>query len=157
LFIGLYSAGQACLNPTLNTIGLREMPEGKIRVGSGIIAMSRGLGETFGIVVISLLLERQAFINLSFMTPSQGSHLSGVLSYDVLSRLRQLMLQAGDYGAALQSQAHSYLSYTLLNEAVTRGYQDLFLLIAGAYFVMLLTAALFLRPAGRKAQLARPT
>ena len=152
LFIGLYSAGQACLNPTLNTISLREMPEGKTRVGSGIIAMSRGLGETFGIVVISLLLERQAFINLSFMTPPQESNLSGVLSYDVLSRLRQLMLQAGDYGAALQTQAHSFLSYTLLNEAVTRGYQDLFLLIAGAYFVMLLTAALFLRPAKREAQ-----
>jgi EmrB/QacA subfamily drug resistance transporter len=149
LFIGLYSAGQACLNPPLNTIGLRAIPEGNTRMGSGIITMSRGLGESFGVAIMSFLLERQAFINLSLISPAQEANLSEVGRYAVLSRLQSLLLQAGEYGTTLKTHAQSLLSYTLLNEAVTRSYQDLFLLIAALYVLLLVISALFLPNSGK--------
>jgi DHA2 family multidrug resistance protein len=143
-FIGLYSAGQACLNPPLNTLGLRALPEGKSRMGSGIINMIRGLGESFGVVIMSLLLERQTFLNVGSLSPYQDAYISEATRYRTFSQMHHLFHQAGEYGIALQSRAEDLLSYILFNEAVTRAYQDLFLLIAALYLGLLVISLLFL-------------
>jgi DHA2 family multidrug resistance protein len=157
LFISMQSVGQACVNAPLNTIGFRASPEGKTRMASGILAMSRSLGESFGVASLSFLLERQTFLNLGSMTPLQKAYLSEAVRYGVFSQLRHLMLHAGKYGAALQTHARSFLSYTLLNEALTRSYQDLFFLIAALYVSMFVASALFLPTARKKVDPVRTT
>lgn len=142
--LSVKSIGQSSLNAPLNTVALNALPEGKARMGSGIIGMARGLGETFGIAVLSFLLERYAFINLTTMSPVHGAQLSEGQRFEAISHLRGLLLKAGLYGSALEERAQSLLAYTLLNEALTRAYQQLFLLIAGIY-ILLTLLVFFLR------------
>ncbi|MGH7771161.1 MAG: DHA2 family efflux MFS transporter permease subunit [Candidatus Binatia bacterium] len=142
--LSVKSVGQSCLNAPLNMVALNALPEGRARMGSGIIGMARGLGEAFGIAILSFLLERYTFVNLISMSPVQGAHLSEGQRFEAISQLKGLLLQAGSYGSALEDRAHSLLGYTLLNEALTRSYQELFLLI-GAIYVFLTILAFFLR------------
>ncbi len=144
LLIGIKSVGQSTINAPLNTIALSNLPEGKARMGSGIMGLSRGLGESFGIAILTFLLEKHIFFNLDSMIPPQGARLTEVTRYEVLSQIRSFLLHAGEFGAALQDRAQSLLGYSLLTEAVTRAYQDLFLLI-GAMYAGLVIAVFFLR------------
>jgi EmrB/QacA subfamily drug resistance transporter len=134
--LSVKSLGQSSLNAPLNTVALNALPEGRARMGSGIIGLARGLGEAFGIAVLSFLLERYAFINLATMSPAQVAQLSEGQRYEAISHLRGLLLRAGLFGTALEERAQSLLAYTLLNEALTRAYQEIFLLIAGIYVVL---------------------
>jgi hypothetical protein len=102
------------------------------------------LGEAFGITILTLLLERYTFFNIDSMTPLQGARLPEAARYEVLSQIRRLLLHGGEYGTALDSRAQSLLGFSLLNEAMTRAYNDLFLLIA-AMFAGLIITIFFLR------------
>ncbi len=86
--VGLKSVGQSSLIAPLNAIALGAIPEGKARMGSGIVGLVRGLGEAFGIIALSGLLERGTVLNLNSMIPLQGPHLSGIERYEVLSQIR---------------------------------------------------------------------
>lgn len=142
--LSMRSVGQSSLNAPLNTVALGALPEGRARMGSGILGLSRGLGEAFGVACLSFLLERHAFFNLTSMTPPQGAYLSVGERVEVLSELRALLMRAGQFGSALEAKAQSLLAHTLLSEALTHAYQNLFLLIAGIY-VVLAFLVLFLR------------
>ncbi len=142
--IAMKSVGQSTINAPLNTVALGTLPEGSARMGSGIIGLSRGLGEAFGITILTFLLERYTFLNIDSMTPLQGARLPEAARYEVLSQIRSLLLHGGEYGTALESRAQSLLGFSLLNEAMTRAYNDLFLLIA-AMFAGLIISIFFLR------------
>ncbi|MFQ5902151.1 MAG: DHA2 family efflux MFS transporter permease subunit [Candidatus Binatia bacterium] len=137
LLIAFKSAGQSVINAPLNTVALGALPEGKVRMGSGIIGLSRGLGESFAIAILSFLLERHTFLNLESMTPLRGAHLSETVRHNVLTQIQGILLHAGEYGTALEDKAQALLGYSLLKEAVTRAYQEIFLLIAVIYILMI--------------------
>ena len=140
--IGLKSVGQASLNAPLNAVALGSLPDGKARMASGIIGMTRGLGESFGITTLSFLLERYAFFNANTLNPLQDPRLSEPERLAILSEIRDLLVQAGEFGMALQNKALSLLSHTLLNEAMTQAYHDLFVLIAGMYGALIVSVLL---------------
>ncbi len=148
--IAIKSVGQSTINAPLNTIALANLPEGRVRMGSGIIGLSRGLGEAFGLTTLTLLLERYTFLNVDSMTPLQGARLAEVARYEMLSQIRDLLRHGGEFGIALENRAQSLLGYSLLNEAMTRAYNDLFLLI-GAMFAGLVIAVFFLGSRGKTA------
>jgi MFS family permease len=141
----VYGLSTLTLNAPLNTVALSALPEGKARMGSGIIGMTRDLGGAFGVAVLSFLLERYTYLNTDAMSPLRGAHLSEGPRSEVVSQLRVLLIRAGEHGNALENKVQSLLDYTLLNEALTHAYQDLFLLIGSIYLVML-ACAFFLRP-----------
>jgi DHA2 family multidrug resistance protein len=144
LCLCLKSVGESSLNAPLNTVALGALPEGRARMGSGIIGMSRGLGEAFGVGVFSFLLERYAYVNLYSIPPLQGAAFVTSERFEAISHIRGLLIQAGQFGLALEERAQSLLAHTLITQALTRAYQDLFLLIAVIY-LGLMVIALFLR------------
>lgn len=150
ILLSFKSFGQSSLNAPLNAVALNLLPEGKARMGSGIIGTARGLGEAFGIAIMTSLLERYTFLNLSSMTPAQRPLLAGETRQEALAHIGGLLRHAGEYGSALRMKAESLLGYTLLNEALTRAYQDIFLLIALLYAVLALCVP-FLHHERRKA------
>ena len=113
-------------------------------MGSGIIGMSRGLGEAFGIGVFSFLLERYAYLNLYSIPPLQGAAFVTSERIEAISNIRGLLIHAGQFGAAVEARAQSLLAHTLITQALSRAYQDLFFLIALIY-VGLMAIALLLR------------
>ncbi len=143
-FMCVQSIGQSSLNAPLNTVALAAIPEGQARMGSGMIGMTRGLGEAFSIGVLSFLLERYAFFNLYSIPPLQGAPFSAIERLRALAHIRELLIDAGQFGFALQERARSLLAHTLIDQALTQAYQDLFLLIAVLNGGLLLVA-LFLR------------
>ncbi len=140
--VGLKSVGQSSLNAPLNAVALGSLPDGNVRMASGIIGMTRGLGESFGITTLSLLLERYSFFNLRSLNPLQSSRFSEPERLTILSEMRDLLVQAGEFGMTLQNKALSLLGHTLLNEAMTQAYHDLFILIAGIYGVLIVNVML---------------
>jgi hypothetical protein len=143
-FMCVKSVGQSSLNAPLNTVALAAIPEGHARMGSGMIGMTRGLGEAFSVAVLSFLLERYAFFNLYSIPPLQGAPFAASERLHVLTDIHGLLIAAGQYGLALEERARSLLAHTLINQALTQAYQDLFFLI-GVLHVGLLVIALFLR------------
>jgi len=131
------SVGQSTINAPLNTIALGAMPPGESRMGSGILGLSRGLGEAFGIAILSVLLESFIFHRVDAMTPLLGARLTEASRAGVLEEIRRILEQAGQYGVALEDRAHSLLGFSLLNESVTEAYHTLFLLIAAMYIALL--------------------
>ena len=144
LCLCLNSIGESSLNAPLNTVALGVLPEGRARMGSGIIGMSRGLGEAFGVGVFSFLLERYAYLNLYSIPPLQGAAFVTSERFEAISHIRGLLIQAGQFGAALEERAQSLLAHGLITQALTRAYQDLFFLIALIY-LGLIAVAFFLR------------
>jgi EmrB/QacA subfamily drug resistance transporter len=143
-FMCVKSVGQSSLNAPLNTVALAAIPEGRARMGSGMIGMTRGLGEAFSVAVLTFLLERYAFFNLYSIPPLQGAAFAQSERLHALSHIQDLLINAGQYGLALEERARSLLAHTLVNQALTQAYQDLFFLI-GVLHVGLLIIALFLR------------
>jgi MFS transporter, DHA2 family, multidrug resistance protein len=144
VFMCIRSIGQSSLNAPLNTVALAAIPEGRARMGSGMIGMTRGLGEAFSIAVLSVLLERHTFFNLYSIPTLQGAPFAASERLRVLGQIHGLLIHAGQYGLALQERARSLLAHTLINQALTQAYQDLFFLI-GMLNLSLLVIALFLR------------
>ncbi len=148
-FLCLKSVGEASLNAPLNTVALAALPEGRARMGSGMIGMTRGLGEAFGIGVFSFLLERYVYFNLYSIPPLQGTTFVSGERFEALAHIRDLLVQAGQMGLALEQRAESLLGHALISQALTRAYQDLFFLIALIY-VALVMIAFFLRTSTRE-------
>jgi DHA2 family multidrug resistance protein len=149
LFLCLKSFGESSLNAPLNTLALGALPEGRARMGSGIIGMSRGLGEAFGVGVFSFLLERYAYLNLYSIPPLQGAAFVTGERFEALAHIRGLLIQAGQFGLAVEERAQSLLAHTLITQALSRAYQDLFFVIALIY-LGLIAVAFFLRtPKGK--------
>jgi EmrB/QacA subfamily drug resistance transporter len=143
-FMCVKSVGQSSLNAPLNTVALSALPEGKVRMGSGMIGMTRGLGEAFSIGVVSFLLERFAYFNLYSIPELQGALFSSIQRLGALSEIRTLLIHAGQFGGALEARAESLLAHALISQALTQAYQDIFLLIALLHSG-LIVIALFLR------------
>jgi hypothetical protein len=144
------SIGQSSLNAPLNTVALSALPDGRARMGSGMIGMTRGLGEAFSIGVVSFLLERFAYFNLYSIPELQGALFSSIQRLGALSEIRTLLIQAGQFGSALEARAESLLAHALISQALTQAYQDIFLLIALLHSG-LIVIALFLRVKTKKA------
>jgi DHA2 family multidrug resistance protein len=142
--LSMKSVGQSSLNAPLNVVALGSLPEGKSRMGSGMIGLSRGLGEAFGIAVLTFLLERYTFVNLEYMSPARAGHLSEAQQFETIAQMKNLLVQAGHFGSALDERAHSLLGHSLLNEALTRGYQEIFIVITWIY-IFLAALVFFLR------------
>ncbi|MSP36949.1 MAG: DHA2 family efflux MFS transporter permease subunit [Deltaproteobacteria bacterium] len=151
VFLCLKSFGESSLNAPLNTLALGALPEGRARMGSGIIGMSRGLGEAFGVGVFSFLLERYAYMNLYSIPPLQGAAFVTSERFEALAHIRGLLVQAGQFGLAVEERAESLLAHTLITQALARAYQDLFFLIALIY-VGLIAIAFFFRTNKRETQ-----
>ncbi|HZD42051.1 MAG TPA: DHA2 family efflux MFS transporter permease subunit, partial [Terriglobales bacterium] len=98
LFMCVRSIGQSSLNAPLNTVALAAIPEGRARMGSGMIGMTRGLGEAFSIAVLSFLLERYAFFNLYSIPPLQGAPFAASVRLNALTQIDSLLIHAGHYG-----------------------------------------------------------
>jgi len=144
IFMCIKSIGQSSLNAPLNTVALAALPEGRARMGSGMIGMTRGLGEAFSIAVFSFLLERYAFFNLYSIAPLVGDPVAASERLLILTQIHGLLADAGQFALSMQERANSLLAHTLVNQALTRSYQDMFFLI-GVLHVGLLIVALFLR------------
>lgn len=143
-FMCVKSVGQSSLNAPLNTVALAAIPEGRARMGSGMIGMTRGLGEAFSVAVLTFLLERHAFFNLYAIPPLQGEAFAAAERLRALDHIQGLLIDSGHHGLAFAERARSLLAHTLIHQALTRAYQDLFLMIA-ALHVGLLIIALFIR------------
>lgn len=138
VLVAFKSVGQSFLNGPLNTIALSALPEGTARMGSGMMGLVRGLGDAFGVVCVTLLLDRYTFLNLTEMTPSVDARLSRPLRDQTLSQIQSLLLGAGEQLATVGDKITSLLGYSLLSEAVLQAYHDLFFLIGSLYFIMIL-------------------
>ena len=144
VFLCLKSVGESSLNAPLNTLALGALPEGRARMGSGIIGMSRGLGEAFGVGVFSFLLERSAYLNLYSIPPLQGAAFVANERFEALAHIRGLLIQAGQFAVAVEQRAESLLAHSLITQALALAYQDLFFVIALIY-LGLMALAFFLR------------
>lgn len=137
-------------NSPTNFAALRVLPEGTVRMGSGLYSLVRGIASSFGVAMGATLLERQVQVHVLRFAEDAGHVMDSL--HDTLGGLQSHLTHLGE-SAPLQPLA--LLVQYLHQEAIFAAYQDIFIL-GGLLSVLTLLPVFFLpgRQHERAAKLA---
>ena len=139
IFLG---AGIGFMMVPLMTASLAGLTGNDLGDGSGLFNMTRQLGGTIGIALISTILSQR----MHFHNTMIAEHVS-IYSPETLSRFnmyQQFFMSKGSPIDIARERALAAMNQTILGQAAIMSYNDLFLLIALA-FALILPFILFLR------------
>jgi DHA2 family multidrug resistance protein len=127
----------------LNAASLLLLPPDKVRMGSGLInILQQGVGGTVGLALMTTVLQRQTDVHTRLLDQSQA--MTSVRWEDVLSRVQDVVVQAGDIGEVATAKTMALIYRHLLQQATLTAYQDCFILLA-AMSLCVFPLVLFLR------------
>jgi DHA2 family multidrug resistance protein len=113
----------------LNAASLLLLPLDKVRMGSGLInILQQGVGGTVGLALMTTVLQRQTAVHTRQL--DQFQEMTAVRWEDVLSRIQDVVVQAGDIGEVAAVKTMALLYQHLLQQAALTAYQDCFILLA---------------------------
>lgn len=143
--------GMALIIPSLNASALRALTSEQLHRGSGTINFIRQLGGACGVTALVVVIERRTQFHVEAMAATQTAANSTTL--ELLSKVRELLAQAGVSQDALGPGALHYLGEIIEAQASARGFHDGFMLIA-IVFVLAVIPAWNLGKARRRARSA---
>jgi MFS transporter, DHA2 family, multidrug resistance protein len=111
----------------LSMVALRSLPVSEVANAAGLYNLSRQLGGSFGVALLSTLVERQAKVHRSYL----GEHVSALepAGWERLTALQNMFLLRGaDPDSALQA-ARAGLEHTLQTQALVLAFADAYLAI----------------------------
>lgn len=127
----------------LNAASLLLLPPDKVRMGSGLInILQQGVGGTVGLALMTTVLQRQTAVHTHLLDQSQA--MTSLRWEDVISRVQDVVVQAGDIGEVATAKTMALLYRHLLQQAALTAYQDCFILLA-AMSLSVFPLVLFLR------------
>lgn len=120
--------GMALLIPSLSASALRALDAEQLHAGSGTINFIRQLGGSCGVTLLVILIEQRTQFHATSMAATQTP--DNTASRELLSKVRELLAQAGVPENALGPGALHYLGEVVEAQASARGFSDGFLIIA---------------------------
>ena len=138
----ILSASLAFLFVPINTVAYSRLPKQVYDQAAGLINLSRNLGASFGISVVTTTLARRAQFHQNVLS----SHMTefNPIYTQMAERIKDGLIYKGEnaYTAAIQSKAILY--HILQQQAVTLSYVDAFWLL-GVMFLAVIPLTFFLR------------
>jgi len=142
LLVIFQRGGFGMIHSAINTAVMRTLPEADRSMGSGLHNLHRGIGMSFGVAFCSMLLEKRLAVH-SVLLGQQHDHFA--LSVEqTLDGFRDLLLQGGVVGQAMQTQALSALQHLMDNHVRVAAYTDCFAILA-LFFLGSIIPAWFIR------------
>jgi MFS transporter, DHA2 family, multidrug resistance protein len=129
------SFGEALLFVPINAAAFYYVPREKTNNGTGLMNLSRNIGGSLGIAVVTTMLARRAQFHQSIlaahMTPANESFRT------VVAGAQQLMLAQGADAARASGQAHGLMYGLLQKQSAMMAFADAFWLLGIVYFAMI--------------------
>lgn len=115
---------QGLVNSPSNFAALRALPEGSVRMGSGLFSLVRGISSAFGVAMSATLLERQRHIHLMWFSEDTGR-----VANSLTETLHGLQKHVAPFGTSANSVSLSFAALVryISEEAVFAAYRDLFI------------------------------
>lgn len=134
---------------SLATLG--PLPKADVGAGSGFYNLSRQLGGTFGIAVLTVTLDHQLAVHRAQLVEHLPS--TSPLLQQRLAQMQALLLSSGADAERARRQALELLSHALDRQAALLAYGDVFRLVA-LVFLLAIPLVLLLGRGGRAAAAA---
>ena len=116
--------GLALLFVPINAMGFAHAPRDKVNAATGIINLSRNLGASFGISLVTAMIANRAQVHqtqlVSHLTPSDPTYLAW------LERARQMLVLRGFTPADAVQKANGMLGNILNQQANTLSFMEVF-------------------------------
>lgn len=112
----------------LSLATLAPLPRADVGAGSGFYNLSRQLGGTFGIAVLTVVLDHQLAVHRARLVEHLPS--TSTLLQQRLSQMQAVLLAAGGDAETARRQALELLSHSLDRQAALLAYGDVFRLVA---------------------------
>ena len=130
----LRSVTRGFIQSPIMTITMATLPDHQVRLGAGLRGLLNSLGGTFGIAFAGIVLQYRLAVRTYLVGENQS--LDAFEHIQMVDRVRQRLLEAGEEPALLPVQTEATVSRWVVQEATTMAYHDLFYLTAA---VVLLT------------------
>jgi MFS transporter, DHA2 family, multidrug resistance protein len=132
----------------LSTVGLRSLSSADIAKGSGMYSLFRQLGGSFGIAILSMILDRRADVHLSALSRHVG--LYDAATVERLAAMSQRFTDAGLDPDQATFAANAVLNRSLHAAASMQSFYDAYFFIGVLFLVALPGAFLLAREAPGK-------
>jgi DHA2 family multidrug resistance protein len=139
IFLG---TGIGLMMVPLMTASLAGLTGKDLGDGSGLFNMTRQLGGTIGIALISTILSKRMHFHNTMI--AEHVNIYNPEAYSRFNMLQQFFMSKGSSVDAAQNKGLAVMNQSILGQATIMSYEDLFLLIAMA-FALILPFILFLR------------
>jgi MFS transporter, DHA2 family, multidrug resistance protein len=128
----------------LSLAALGPLPKADVGAGSGFFNLTRQLGGTFGIAVLTVVLDHQRAVHRSQLVQHMAT--TNPLVQERVAQLQQWLSQSGDSGRSAD-QALQVLSLQVDRQAALLAYGDVFRLVALVFLLAIPLVLLLGRPA----------
>ena len=145
-WIVLGRIGLAVLNPSINVAALRALRADSLGQGAGMINFFRQLGGAFGVILLSIMLDRRTLFHSDALASVQTSANSATV--ELLRTLQNILAQGGVSPDMQMAGALDYLGRVVYAQAYTQGFRDSFLICALAFALALIPAWMMGRTKG---------
>jgi hypothetical protein len=130
---GLFSAMSLSFTPIV-VVGMRTVPVASLRMGMGMLNLTRGLASVMGIAGLSILLEHRQRLHVQLLAEVQSQHW---LEVDpMLTQLRNMFHELGDRSEMATYKAMALLNEQLYTDAALLAYRECFAILAGLYALL---------------------
>jgi MFS transporter, DHA2 family, multidrug resistance protein len=136
------------IHTPLTRMALAALDPGRVREGSGLEGVVRGIGGAFGVALTGVILEKRHSLHLGYLVEEHG--LASIDSIHLLDGIRELLSSHGAVGNLVEVQARSLLNREFEQAAQVGAFQDALLLLALLQIVALIPT-LLIRTAARGA------
>lgn len=110
---------------------MRQLEADQVRMGQGLLGVTRSIGSSLGVNVTSVVFEsRRASHQL---TAYNTYNVDSPVHQDTLSRVTEMLQQAGISGATANRMALGTIRHQMDVEAITSAFQDSFLLVCACF------------------------
>jgi DHA2 family multidrug resistance protein len=140
----LQAAGFAFLFIPINTIAFAGVPPGKYHNGSALLNLSRNLGGSVGIAVLTTLLTRRAQFHQSMLVEHIGPYEPSYAG--MVHGLQQRMLLQGGSSHEALLKAQAVIANLVQQQAQLLSYLDDFLILAIIFAALVPVVFLMKRP-----------
>ncbi len=117
--------GMALIMPPLNNVVVSDMPKELVNQAAGAVNFFRQLGGALGVNLISIILERQTYAHIDYITSTQHQGNSATMSF--IANLQPELQQIGIESSQQNSVAVWILGKELYKQGLTHGFQDTFM------------------------------
>jgi DHA2 family multidrug resistance protein len=143
VYIIFYRICIFAINNPLSALNVRVLGNTHIRMGQGLLGVTRNIGAGLGVTVTSVVFERRRVAHqlamYSMYDDSSSTHAT------VFSELKRVLRQSGLLGAAADRTALRTIQRQIDIEAIAAGFSESFLFICICFFLAALPMMLILR------------
>ncbi len=138
----LRGIGLGCLSVPLNTIALTGLKGHDLSEGSGFLSMTRQLGGSFGIALVSIFIDWRSALH-RFNLVEHINQFSTATKQYVMS-LTQGFMSTGSAESVATQQAYKTIDGIVTQQSMIMTYNDTFLVV-GLFFLICIPLLLFLK------------